>query len=80
MTVYFLNPRLSEKASKETSTQILGLIKRQPQLTAVEMAEVISITPKGIRYHLDRLKKEQLIRHVGPTKKGHWEIIRENHE
>ena len=29
----------------------------------------------GIKKQLDKLKKAGRIRHVGATKKGHWEII-----
>ena len=35
----------------------------------------IGVTPEGIRYHLDKLRKAGRIRHVGPTKKGRWGIL-----
>ena len=40
-----------------------------------QLAKVIGITPDGIKRQLDKLKKAGKIRHVGATKKGHWEII-----
>ena len=40
-----------------------------------QLAKVIGITPDGIKKQLDKLKKSGKIRHVGATKKGHWEII-----
>jgi predicted HTH transcriptional regulator len=30
---------------------------------------------KPIKYHLDKLRKQGVIRHVGATKKGCWELV-----
>ena len=42
-----------------------------------QLAKVIGITPDGIKRQLDKMKKANSIKHVGPTKGGHWEIITE---
>ncbi len=33
------------------------------------------ITVNGVKYHLDKMKKQKIIRRVGSDKGGHWEIL-----
>ncbi len=61
--------------SMPTRDRILALLRRDPTLTRVALASRIGITPEGVKYHLDKLRKAGRIRHVGPTKKGRWEIL-----
>jgi ATP-dependent DNA helicase RecG len=63
-----------------TQEQILALLRQEPTLTRKALAERIGITADGIKYHLDRLREAGRIRHVGPTKKGRWEVLGEGHE
>ena len=60
---------------KTTAERIIEEIRKHPFTTRELLAEVIGITPDGIKKQLDKLKKAERIRHVGATKKGHWEII-----
>ncbi len=60
---------------KTTSERIIEEIRRHPFTTREQLAKVIGITPDGIKKQLDKLKKAGKVRHVGATKKGHWEII-----
>ena len=64
------------KSTQETTAErIIEEIRKHPFTTREQLAEVIGITPDGIKKQLDKLKKAGKIRHVGATKKGHWEII-----
>ena len=58
-----------------TRDRILALLRSDPTLTRTALASRIGVTPEGIKYHLDKLRKAGRIRHVGPTKKGRWEIL-----
>ena len=60
---------------KTTAERIIEEIRKYPFTTREQLAEVIGITPDGIKKQLDKLKKTGKIRHVGATKNGHWEII-----
>lgn len=69
-------------ATQETTQEsripdrILDLIRKKPDITRNELAEKISgITSDGIKYHLEKLKSEGVIKHTGPTKAGKWIII-----
>ena len=65
-----------EKSTQETTAErIIEEIRKNPFTTRKQLSEVIGITPDGIKKQLDKLKKVGKIRHVGATKKGHWEII-----
>jgi ATP-dependent DNA helicase RecG len=33
------------------------------------------ITEDGVKYHLNRLKTDGVIRRIGPDKGGHWEVV-----
>ena len=64
-----------QEADGTTQERIVALLRRDPELTRVALASRIGITPAGVKYHLDKLRKAGRIRHVGPTKKGRWEIL-----
>lgn len=74
------SPKGSEKTSKTTqeTTQgkILNLIQRTPAITRKVLASEVGITDDGIKYHLDKMRKTGVLRHVGPTKGGHWEVLK----
>ena len=65
----------SSSTQRTTSERIIEEIRKHPFTPREQLAEVIGITPDGIKKQLDKLKKAGKIRHVGATKKGHWEII-----
>ncbi len=55
--------------------QIVELMRERPEITAREIAAEIGLTHRGVRYHIDRLRKDGVIEHVGPTKSGSWKVI-----
>ena len=65
----------SVSTQETTAERIIEEIRKHPFTTRELLAEVIGITPDGIKKQLDKLKKAGKIRYVGATKKGHWEII-----
>jgi ATP-dependent DNA helicase RecG len=66
----------NEISTQETTQQkILSSIKDKPDITRRELAEKVGISSNGVKYHLDKLKNRGVIRHVGATKKGYWEIL-----
>jgi ATP-dependent DNA helicase RecG len=67
---------LAEKAEGTTQEQILRLLRIQPSITRKELAEKIGLSTDGIKYHLAKLKSAGVIRHMGPTKSGRWEVLK----
>ena len=70
----------TQETNKSTQEMILDEIRKHPFTTREQLAKVIGITPDGIKKQSDKMKKAKLIKHVGPTKGGHWEIITEQSE
>ena len=58
-----------------TPNAIIALIRENSTISAAQMAKSLGLTRDGIRYHLDRMKAEGVIRFVGTTRNGHWELV-----
>lgn len=75
--------RTTQKTTRKTTQKILAILRRHPSVSRKEIAESLGkITEDGVKYHLDKLKSEGIIRRIGPAKGGHWEVIviGEDHE
>lgn len=55
--------------------QILELLKREPRLSAKELATLLNKTPRTIERHLKALREQGRLKRVGSDKAGHWEVI-----
>ena len=65
-----------ETTQETTQEKILAQLRDQPSMTHRDMAARIGISSDGIKHHLEKMKSAGSIRHVGPTKDGHWEILK----
>lgn len=54
--------------------EILKLISNNPSLSAEEIGSRVQLTKRGVRYHLDHLKKKGIIKRKGHGKGGSWEV------
>jgi len=63
----------SQKTSQKTSQKIIELIEQNPAITIAELAQKLGISSRAVKFHLSALKKEGIIKRVGPDKGGHWE-------
>ena len=68
--------RTTQETGITTQERILALIEAEPGITRRRLAERIGITPDGVKYHLDKLRAAGVIRHVGATKTGRWEVLK----
>jgi len=67
----------SELNLSKMEESIIKLILDRPNITQSEMANLLNLTPRMIRYHISELVNRGYIRRVGPNKKGKWEVIKE---
>ncbi|TXT40585.1 MAG: ATP-dependent DNA helicase RecG [Comamonadaceae bacterium] len=65
-----------ETTQETTQEKILGLLKNCPSITRQELAVKLGLSPDGIKYHLQKMKLNGVIHHVGSTKAGHWEVLK----
>ena len=80
--------RKQEKASSAETTQtidfqftekdkeVLKVIQQNPELTQREMALELGWSVDRVKYYLNKMKKLQVIKRVGSSHKGHWEMLR----
>jgi ATP-dependent DNA helicase RecG len=66
---------MSPEMSPEISRKILMMIKKNPAITTLAMADKIKVNKRTILRHLERLKLDGKIERIGSTKKGYWQAI-----
>ena len=66
---------MGNAASFSTQDRIVAHLRNDPTLTRVALSNLVGITPDGIKYHLDKLRRAGRIRHTGPNRKGYWEFL-----
>ena len=59
----------------DTAKVIYSHIKANPNISRNELVNLIGISLKNVQKHINRLKDLGLIRRVGSTRLGYWEII-----
>ena len=53
----------------------IRMIKDNPSISSIEMANLIGINRSAISKHLKKLKEDHIIKREGPAKGGKWIII-----
>lgn len=67
---------LGDSTQENTQEKIFFLVAQEPTITRNELAKRLNITPDSVKHHLQKLKQAGRIEHVGPTKSGHWRILK----
>lgn len=75
-TIINTTQKTTQKKLNKNEVKILEIIRKNPSTTRNELAKLIGITADGVKYNLDKLKKEKIIKRVGPDKGGYWKIIK----
>lgn len=65
-------PKKSQRNPKEV---ILAALKKQPSISIRELSIHCDMSVHSVQHHINKLKEIGVIRHVGPTKAGRWEVI-----
>ena len=66
-----------KKTTQKTTQKIINLIQENPNITRDELAEILGITPDGVKYHFYKLKKKGILIRIGGKKGGYWRIIKD---
>jgi len=59
----------------DDSNRLLPLIKANPTISQAALAKALGLTRDGVKYHINKLKQNGVIRRVGSTRSGHWEVL-----
>jgi ATP-dependent DNA helicase RecG len=63
------------KTPVKTPEQILDSLRANPRWTLAEVAHAIGKSASAVERASAKLVKESRLRHVGPAKGGHWEVL-----
>jgi ATP-dependent DNA helicase RecG len=63
------------KSSQKSSQKILLKMKENPNITTIELAEILEVSRRAIAKQIAKLKEEGKLKRVGPDKGGYWEVI-----
>lgn len=58
----------------EMADKIVKIMKEQPAITVKKIAEQLGLSVSGVRYHINKMKKDGIVEHIGASKKGTWLI------
>ena len=68
------NP-ISNPISKE-SWEILKVISECRHISAEQIGRMLGLSASGVRYHIRALTSKSLIKRIGSSKTGHWEVVK----
>jgi ATP-dependent DNA helicase RecG len=64
-----------KKIARQNRQKILKIIQKNNQITSVQMANELDVSIRTIANYLSDLKKEKILKRIGPDKGGYWLII-----
>ncbi len=67
--------KMPQKTLQKTPQKILASIRANPFVGTQEMADMIGVERSTVARAIAKLKREGMLRRVGPDKGGHWEVI-----
>ncbi len=67
--------KTTRKTTQKTAQKILDILSKNPSVTRTELASTTGLSPDGVKWNLDKLKKTGKIRRIGPDRGGHWEVV-----
>jgi len=67
---------VKRRARKLSSTEkIIAYLTANPSAAAHELSIAVKLSVRGVEWHLKALVKSGKLRHVGPSRGGHWEVL-----
>ena len=75
-TITFYRPKEGIKTVGKTVGKILALINENPKITREEISAKTGLTIRGVEWNLNKLKKEGVLKRIGPAKGGYWGVVR----
>lgn len=58
----------------EKADKIIEIMREQPAVTVKKIAEQVGLSISGVRYHVNKMKKDGIVEHIGSLKQGRWVI------
>ena len=64
----------NKENNKEIADKIVAVLREKPEVSIKEISKILEISTGSVRHHMEKLKKRNMIEHIGSTKKGKWII------
>ena len=74
--IFRINPQEFQDIFGINVLNTAWLIHKKPDITAVEIAEKLSVVARSSESYISQLKKKKIIERVGSKKAGHWKVIK----
>lgn len=58
----------------EMADKIIKIMEEQPEITVKKIAEQLELSVSGVRYHINKMKDDGTVEHIGASKKGTWMV------
>lgn len=55
--------------------EVLNCLKKYPDITTMEMADLLGWSNSKVKYYLQKMKRERMIKRYGTNRNGYWEIL-----
>ncbi|MDL2317206.1 putative DNA binding domain-containing protein [Desulfovibrio sp. OttesenSCG-928-A18] len=59
----------------EREKKILSIIVDTPAISLQDIASKTGLSKSGVRHHIDKFKKQGILRRIGGAKGGRWEVV-----
>lgn len=66
----------SVQSSVKTPDRILRMIRQNPGVVVAAIAAELGLTSRAVEKQVRQLKAAGHLRRIGPTKGGHWEVLK----
>lgn len=73
-TLRNIAPKIAPKIAPEIFV-LLENIAANPHITAAELAAILNVSRRTVLSRMSMLKQKGILRRIGPSKGGHWEIL-----
>ena len=66
-----------ELSTSDIKSLIIKIIRENPKVKRIELADCLNMTLNGVRYHLKKLSDAGIVEFEGNSRWGHWVIHEE---
>ncbi len=75
-TITKTDTKTDTKTISKEAKEILKILAGNRHVSAERLGQMLGLSVSGVRYHLRALTKESLIRRIGSSKTGYWEVVK----
>ena len=74
-TTQKIREKTTQKTTQKIESLLIELLIANPESSRTKLAQDLGdITTDGVKYHLNKLKKQGKIERIGPDKGGYWKV------